>query len=329
MKGKYPMLVLGLQGSPRKRGNTNYLLTTFLNEAADQGAKTKIIEVAHKNIVPCKEYTVCEKKGFCPIDDDMKHEIYPLLRQADVIVAASPVFFYNVTAQLKALIDRSQTLWARKYKLKLKDPARHYRRGFLLAVAATKGKNLFEGMQLTAQYFFDAVGASYEGSLTYRSIEGPKDMQNHPSVHDDVKTAVHKLLQPLIDRKKILFACRENACRSQMASAFAQYYAGDKLDVLNGGSQPADKINPTMIEAMHEKGVDMAFRIPQSINEAIENNAPEIIVTMGCGEECPFVPGAKMLDWDLPDPSGESTEFMRDVRDEIDKRVTALIGEIA
>ena len=322
------MLVLGLQGSPRKKGNTNYLLSTFLNEAANLGANTIFLEVAHKNILPCKEYIVCEKKGFCPIDDDMKHEIYPLLRQADVIVAASPVFFYNVTAQLKALIDRSQTLWARKYKLKLKDPARKYRRGFLLAVAATRGKNLFEGMHLTAQYFFDAVGARYEGSLTYRSIEGPKDIQNHPSVHDDVKAAVKKLLQPLIDRKKILFACRENACRSQMASAFAQHYAGDKLDVLNGGSLPADKVNPTMVETMQEKGLDMAFRVPQSIETAIKNNPPEIIVTMGCGEECPFVPGARMIDWDLPDPSGESTEFMRNVRDEIEKRVTGLIAEI-
>ena len=322
------MLVLGLQGSPRKKGNTNFLLSTFLNEASNLGARTRIIEAAHKNILPCKEYIVCEKKGFCPIDDDMKHEIYPLLRQADVIVAASPVFFYNVTAQLKALIDRSQTLWARKYKLKLKDPARHYRQGFLLAVAATRGKNLFEGMNLTAQYFFDAVGASFEGSLTYRSIEGPKDMQNHPSVHDDVKVAVKKLLKPLIDRKKILFACRENACRSQMASAFAQHYAGDKLDVLNGGSQPADTINPTMVETMQEIGLDMAFRIPQSIDEAIKDNPPEIIVTMGCGEECPYVPGARMLDWDLPDPSGQTTEFMRKVRDDIDKRVTELIGEI-
>jgi multimeric flavodoxin WrbA len=322
------MLVLGLQGSPRKKGNTNYLLKTFLEEAASLGANTTFIEAAHKNILPCKEYIVCEKKGFCPIDDDMKHEIYPLLRQADVIVAASPVFFYNVTAQLKALIDRSQTLWARKYKLKLIDPARHYRRGFLLGVAATRGKNLFEGMHLTAQYFFDAVGARYEGGLTYRGIEGPKDIQNHPSVQDDVKAAVKKLLQPLIDRKKILFACRENACRSQMASAFAQHYAGDKLDVSTGGSQPADNINPTMVETMQERGLDMAFRIPQSIDTAIKSNSPDIMVTMGCGEQCPLVPGARMIDWDLPDPSGESTEFMRNVRDEIDKRVTGLIAEI-
>lgn len=322
------MLVLGLQGSPRRKGNTNYLLTTFLSEASNLGAKTQIVEVAKKNIVPCKEYIVCEKKGFCPIDDDMKHEIYPLLRRADVIVAASPIFFYNVTAQLKALIDRSQTLWARKYRLNLKDPAQNYRRGFLLAVGATKGKNLFEGVHLTAQYFFDAVGASYEGSLTYRSIEGPKDMETHPSVHEDVKTAVNKLVQPLIGRKKVLFACRENACRSQMASAFAQHHGGDKLDVLNGGSQPADTINSVMVEAMQEKGLDMAFRVPQSIHEAIEGNSPEMIITMGCGEECPFVPGAKILDWELPDPAGKSKEFMRNVRDEIEEKVKALVGEL-
>ncbi len=329
MKGTHQVLVLGLQGSPRKKGNTSYLLTTFLNEAARLGAKTQMVAVAQKNIVPCKEYVVCEKKGFCPIDDDMKHEIYPLLRQADVIVAASPVFFYNVTAQLKALIDRSQTLWARKYRLKLKDPAQNYRRGFLLAVGATKGKNLFEGVLLTAQYFFDAVGSSFEGSLTYRSIEGPKDMENHSAVHEDVRTAVNKLIGPLIGRKKILFACRENACRSQMASAFAQHYAGEKLDVLNGGSRPADKINPDMVEAMQEKGLDMAFRIPKSINEAIDGNPPEMIITMGCGEECPFVPGAKISDWDLPDPTGESKEFMRNVRDEIEKRVKALISGLS
>jgi multimeric flavodoxin WrbA len=322
------MLVLGLQGSPRQKGNTNYLLSAFLDEAARLGAQTHLVEVAKKNIVPCQEYVVCEKKGFCPIDDDMKHEIYPLLRQAEVIVAASPIFFYNVTAQLKALIDRSQTLWARKYRLKLKDPAWNYRRGFLLSVAATKGKNLFEALNLTAQYFFDAVDADYKGSLTYRGIEKAKDMAKHPTVLDDVKKEVNKLLNSLVDRKKILFACRENACRSQMASAFAQYYAGDKLDIFNGGSKPAEKVNPVMAEVMQEKGIDMAFRVPITIEEAIFEVKPELIVTMGCGEECPFVPGATMRDWDLPDPSGESAEFMRNVRDEVEKRVKDLINEL-
>ncbi|MCK5203293.1 MAG: NAD(P)H-dependent oxidoreductase, partial [Desulfobacterales bacterium] len=272
---------------------------------------------------------VCEKKGYCPIDDDIKVEIYPLIRQAEVVVLASPIFFYNMTAQLKAVVDRCQTFWARKYKLKLTDPAKKTKCGFFLSVGATKGKNLFEGLQLTAQYFFDAIDARFEGSLTYRGIEGPKDMAKHPNVLEDVEKAVAELIKPLLGRKKILFACRENACRSQMASAFAQYLAGEKFEVLNGGSEPADKINPDMIKVMHEKGIDMAFRSPQSIEAAISNNSPEVIVTMGCGEECPFVPGAQILDWDLPDPAGKPLDFMRQVRDEIENRVKSLIKELS
>jgi multimeric flavodoxin WrbA len=323
------MLVLGFQGSPRKKGNTSFLLSTFMQAVEKLGAQTRIIEVAQKNIIPCKEYVVCEKKGYCPIDDDIKAEIYPLIRQAEVVVLASPIFFYNMTAQLKAVVDRCQTFWARKYKLKLTDPAKKTKRGFFLSVGATKGKNLFEGLQLTAQYFFDAIDARFEGSLTYRDIEGPKDMAKHPNVLEDVEKAAAELIKPLLGRKKILFACRENACRSQMASAFAQYLAGEKFEVLNGGSEPADKINPDMIKVMHEKGIDMAFRSPQSIDAAISNNSPEVIVTMGCGEECPFVPGAQMLDWDLPDPAGKPLDFMREVRDEIENRVKSLIKELS
>jgi multimeric flavodoxin WrbA len=322
------MLVFGLQGSPRKKGNTNFLLTTFMQAAEKYGAHTHTIDVCRKNIIPCKEYTVCEKKGFCPIDDDVKDEIYPLLRQAEVVVIASPIFFYNMTAQLKAVIDRCQTFWARKYKLKLKDPGANMRRGFLLSVGATRGKNLFEGLHLTAQYFFDAIWANYDGNLTYRGIEGPKDMAAHPTVVKDVAKAVENLLQPFRGRKKVLFACRENACRSQMASAFTQSLAGDKLDVLNGGSEPAENINPDTVKVMHEKGIDMGFRTPQTIDDAISRDAPDLIVTMGCEEQCPFVPGAKKMDWNLPDPAGKPIDFMRDVRDDIEKRVQNLIREI-
>jgi multimeric flavodoxin WrbA/protein-tyrosine-phosphatase len=322
------MLVLGFQGSPRKKGNTSFLLSTFMQAAESLGAQTRTIEVAQKNIIPCKEYVVCEKKGFCPIDDDIKTEIYPLIRQAEVVVLASPIFFFNMTAQLKAVVDRCQLFWARKYKLKLTDPAKKTKRGFLLSVGASKGKSLFEGLQLTAKYFFDAIDARFEGSLTYSEIEGPKDMSKHPKVLADVKKAAADLIGPLIGRKKILFACRENACRSQMAGAFAQYLAGDKFEVINGGSQPADQVNPDMIKAMHEKGIDMVFRVPQSIESAISDNAPDFIVTMGCGEECPYVPGAQMLDWDLPDPAGKPPDFMRTVRDEIECNVRDLIKEL-
>lgn len=319
------MHVLGLNGSPRKNGNTQFLMSAFLSEAERLGARTRAIRVVDHNIAPCKELIVCEKKGFCPIDDDMKQEIYALLRDSDIILLASPVFFYNVTAQLKALIDRCQTLWARKYRLKLTDPGRKYRKGYLLSTGATQGRNLFEGMKLTAQYFFDAVGAEFSGNLTYRGIEGPKDMSSHPKVLDDVREAVGQLLKPLADRKKVLFACRENAGRSQMAGAFAQQLAGDRFDITTGGSQPAETVNPVMVAAMQEKGIDMAFRRPKSIETALENGSPEFLISMGCGEICPIVPGAQRLDWDLPDPHGQNLEFMRSVRDEIEKRVREFV----
>ncbi len=323
------MLVLGFQGSPRRKGNTSYLLATFMQAAEKLGAQTEIIEVTRKEIIPCKELVVCEKKGYCPIDDDVKTDIYPLIRQAEVVVLATPIFFFNMTAQLKAVVDRCQLFWARKYRFNLTDPAKKTKRGFLLSVGASKGKSLFEGLQLTAKYFFDAIDARFAGSLTYREIEGPKDMARHPTVIADVEKAAADLIGPLIGRKKILFACRENACRSQMAGAFAQYLAGDKIEVLTGGSQPAEHVNPDMVTAMQEKGLDMAFRTPQHIESAIADNRPEIIVTMGCGEECPFVPGAQMLDWDLADPAGKPLDFMNAVRDEIENRVKNLIEQLS
>ncbi len=322
------MLVVGLQGSPRKKGNTKFLLSTFMTAAEKFGARTQVVDVTRKKIIPCKEYTVCEKKGYCPIEDDVRDEIYPLLREAEIIVVATPIFFYNMTAQLKAVVDRCQTFWARKYRLKLKDPGAGMRRGLLLAVGATRGKNLFEGLNLTTQYFFDAIDAKFEDSLTYRGIEGPKDMAGHPTVIEEVEEAAERLLTPFQGRKKVLFACRENACRSQMASAFAQFLAGDRLDVSNGGSEPTEEVNPDMVQVMHETGIDMGFRKPRSIQEAIAKDTPEFIITMGCGEQCPLVPGAKILDWDLPDPAGRSIEFMREVRDQIEKKVGDLINEI-
>jgi multimeric flavodoxin WrbA/protein-tyrosine-phosphatase len=323
------MRILGIQGSPRKKGNTRFLLDLFLEEARKLGATTQVIDVDKRNILPCKEYTVCEKKGFCPIDDDMKKEIYALLREAEMVVLATPIFFYNTTAQLKALIDRCQTLWARKYKLKLIDPGQKYRKGFLLALGATKGANLFEGVKLTAKYFFDAIGSGFNGSLTYSRIEHLGDMEKHPTVHEDVQREVQSLLSGMTGRRRILFACKENACRSQMASAFTQYLAGDQIEVLSAGTQPAEIPNPMMIEAMQEKGIDMGFRKTRRLNEGIDSLEPEVIITMGCGEECPYIPGVKMEDWDLPDPAGQSIDFMRQVRDEVEKRVVALIQQVS
>jgi arsenate reductase (thioredoxin) len=322
------MLILGLQGSPRRNGNTSHLLALCMAQAEQAGALTHTIEIDKRHILPCKEYLVCDKKGYCPIDDDMKHEIYALIRRADVIISASPVFFYNVTAQLKALMDRCQTFWARKYRLKLRDPGARMRRGAMLSVAATKGKTLFDAVELTTKYFFDAVDAKYEGSLTYRGVENIKDMANHPTVNADVAEFMARILKPFSGRKRVLFACRENACRSQMAGAFAEDMAGDRLEVLTGGSAPSGEINPQMEKVMAEEGIDMHFKTSRSVDTAIAEGLPEVIVTMGCGEICPFIPGARRIEWDLPDPAGASLEMMRQLRDDIKKRVVKLVSEL-
>ncbi len=320
------MLVLGLQGSPRKKGNTEFLLSLFMEEAEKYGARTQIVDVCRKNIEPCRELTTCEKKGFCPIKDDMDPEIYPLLRRADVIVPASPVFFYNVTAQLKALIDRSQTLWARYYRLKLTDPKRSVRRGFMLSQGATRGKNLFLGVDLTARYFFDAVGAAYAGSLYYWQIEHRGDMEKHPGVREDVAAAVADLLKPFAGRKKVLFAGRRDAARSRMAGAFAQMKGGEKIEVLTKGDHPAEKIDPLMETVMAEKGIDMAFQTSEYVDVHSDMSHPDVVVSIdGSDIGLKAATDAVRIRWDLPDPDGRDIDFMRNVRDETEKLVSDLV----
>ena len=125
-------------------------------------------------------------------------------------------------------------------------------------------------------------------------------------------------------------------CRSLFAAAAswgtgmraALDMAGDKLEAYCGGSEPAGEINPQMVSAMAEKGIDMAFQTPQPIETALREGTPDLIVTMGCGEACPVIPGATHQDWDLPDPAGRSMDFMQEVRDNIEKRVAELVGTI-
>ncbi len=245
-----------------------------------------------------------------------------------MIVAATPIFFYNMSAQLKALVDRCQMFWARKYLMKLKDPGANIRRGFLLSAAATKGKNLFYATELSIKYFFDAVSAKYDGALNYRGIESRGDMVRHPTAARDVQAAVKEMIGPLAGRKKVLFACRENACRSQMAAAFARFNFGDRIDALSAGSEPAEKPNADMMAAMAELGMDLDYHPPRPLDSTIETFKPEVIVTMGCKEKCPVIPGVRRMDWDLPDPGGQPMSVVHDVRDDIQKRVAKLADEI-
>jgi multimeric flavodoxin WrbA/protein-tyrosine-phosphatase len=317
------MFALGLQGSPRKKGNSDILLSRFMTALADEGIFTHVVDVPRRNIEPCREMTVCEKKGYCPIDDDMGREIYGFLRKADIVVAATPVFFYGVSAQLKALIDRCQTLWARRYMLKLKDPGLPMRRGYLLAVGATGGKQLFDGIKLTAKYFFDGISAEYSGGLTYRRIEGRGDINDQPGLENDITQAAGELVKGLTRRRKVLYVCDDGSALGPMAAAFTRLYAGDRFDPSFAALQPVDRPNPLMIEAMAEKGVDMAFLSAVSLEAVFEEHQPEEAVAIGF--QWPEDPGIQYQSWEVPFPEENTLEAMRRVREDIERRVNAFI----
>ena len=175
------MKVLGIFGSPRKGGNTELLLEEALRGAEAEGAEIERLRLGDYNIIPCKECLACYKDGNCIILDDMA-KIYPILLEADIIILASPIFFYGVTAWAKALIDRCQALWARKYQLK--DPSLgkdgKKRIGFFISVGGTKGQKVFEGAILTAKYFFDVLNAKYAGELVVREVDVKGDILKHP-----------------------------------------------------------------------------------------------------------------------------------------------------
>ena len=278
------MLVLGLHGSPRTKSNTLFLLETFLAECSRAGTQTAMVAIPQLDLKACIGCGFCEKKGVCVIDDDaMAAEIYALLRKADIVVVATPIYFYNATSQMKALIDRSQAFWSRKYVFKLSDPKHRLRGGFLLSVGATKGANLFDGLKLTARYFFDAINADFKGSLTYRRMEKRNALAQHPTVVKDVELAVSELLTPYLKRRLVLFVGRDDARRSQMAAALSNYLAGDRIEAVHAGIQPTDVIDPVMVAIMQGENIDMAYRQPQSIDQALAGRTPQIVVTLDKG----------------------------------------------
>jgi arsenate reductase len=127
---------------------------------------------------------------------------------------------------------------------------------------------------------------------------------------------------------EVLFVCVHNAGRSQMAAALLDHHAHGKVHVLSAGSQPASTLNPAVVEAMSEVGLDISKEFPKPMTDDVVR-AADVVVTMGCGDACPLYPGKRYLDWELEDPEGKSLETVRRVRDEIDEHVRALIGELA
>ena len=126
----------------------------------------------------------------------------------------------------------------------------------------------------------------------------------------------------------ILFLCIHNAGRSQMAAGFARVIGDGRIDVYSGGSEPADHVNPMAVNAMREVDIDIAGFTPQKFTDELLHRV-DVVVTMGCGDTCPYVPGKRYVDWPLDDPKGQPLEVVRRIRDDIRGRVEALVAELA
>lgn len=125
----------------------------------------------------------------------------------------------------------------------------------------------------------------------------------------------------------VLFVCIHNAGRSQMAAGFLREFGGGRIEVRSAGTQPGDKVNPVAVEAMAELGIDISQNFPQRLtDEAVKES--DYVITMGCGDACPYFPGKTYLDWPLNDPAGQGIESVREIRDEIKTQVLELIAEI-
>ncbi|MFG2084806.1 MULTISPECIES: arsenate reductase ArsC [unclassified Spirillospora] len=129
------------------------------------------------------------------------------------------------------------------------------------------------------------------------------------------------------DKPSVLFVCVHNAGRSQMAAAYLAHFAGDRVEVRSAGSAPADQVNPAVVQAMAEEGIDVSAETPKILTtDAVQ--ASDVVITMGCGDTCPVFPGKRYLDWELDDPAGQGVDAVRPIRDEIRARIERLTAEL-
>ena len=128
-------------------------------------------------------------------------------------------------------------------------------------------------------------------------------------------------------KPSVLFVCVHNAGRSQMAAGYLRHIAGDRIKVRSAGSMPADQINPTAVAAMREEGIDITAEQPKVLTtEAVQDS--DVVITMGCGDACPFFPGKRYEDWELDDPAGQGIEAVRPIRDDIKQRIEELVTSL-
>jgi multimeric flavodoxin WrbA len=186
--------VLGIAGSPRKNGNTDMLLAELMRGAAGKGAETKTVFLRDLELGTCQHCDACLKAGICRIKDDMQG-VYIDMQEADVIVMASPVQFTGVTAQMKAMIDRCQSLWAKKYVLKIPPLGdRRARKGFFISVGGRKVANLFDPMLVMMKTFFRIIDVAYAGELLFSGVDERGAIARHPDGLQQAFLAGEKLV---------------------------------------------------------------------------------------------------------------------------------------
>lgn len=168
-------------GSARKGGNTEALLRQIIQGIEQYHGEYTFYRLPELDIHPCIGCGTCEKTGECIFKDDMQ-KIYKSIADADRIIIGSPIYFYNVTAQTKAFIDRCQTLWSRKYLLRQKIGNTVDRRGYFVSVAATRGDKVFEGAKLTVRYGFDAMDCTFTDSLLFRGMDERGSVASNPDL---------------------------------------------------------------------------------------------------------------------------------------------------
>ena len=178
------MKVLGIMGSPRRQSNTEILLDEALEGAREAGAEVEKVLASKLKISPCLEIYACLKDGNCAIKDDMQL-LYKKLLEADHIIFASPIFFYSITSQAKAIVDRCQALWVRRHVLGMGKEDKRVRRGVFISVGATQGKKLFDGAVLTVKYFFDAIGVKYYSDLLVKGVDKEGQIEEYPLALQD------------------------------------------------------------------------------------------------------------------------------------------------
>ena len=190
------MKVLGIAGSPRRGGNTDLLLAEVMKGAASKGAEVKTIILNDLKIAPCQHCDACLETGRCKINDDMQM-VYDELTKADRIILASPIQFMTVTAQAKAMIDRCQCLWARKYVLKQLPlgSERGKKKGLFVSVGGRKVDTLFDAVLVTVKALFNTLDIAYAGELVFPAIDEKGAIREHPDALKRAYLAGQKLVE--------------------------------------------------------------------------------------------------------------------------------------